>query len=228
VRDFIRPAQLQPAMFELMGFEPTLASQAAAPTYPSLLDELHELAAHFGIVNVPTAVWIDEEGHVVRPPEGPGVSDAFRSMNLVTREVPEREAADRKLRRRIYMDAVRDWIQNGAASRHVMSPHEVRREMRGTSERESMATAHFQLGIWLARRGAREAAQRELETAVRLQPESWRFRRQKIVLSDPALVGKLAITPEFWQAVRALGTELYYPQPKMAGMPPALVPGQLS
>jgi hypothetical protein len=212
-------------MFELMGFDPALANDAAAPTYPCLLDELHELAAHFGIVNVPTAVWIDEDGHVVRAPETPGVSDAFRAMNLVTREVPERENADRKLRRRIYMDAVRDWIQNGAASRHVLAPDEVRQRMRGTSERESRATAHFQLGIWLARRGARDAAQRELETAVRLQPESWRFRRQKIVLSDPTLVGRLAITPEFWQAVRALGTELYYPQPKMDGMPPPLVPG---
>src|SRR5262249_41209804 len=129
-----------------------------------------------------------------------------------------------KLRRRIYLDAIRDWIANGAASRHVLSPDEVRHRMRGTSERESRAIACFQLGIWLARRGARQAAQRELEAAVRLQPDSWRIRRQKIALSDPALVGKLAATPEFWQAVRALGTELYYPPTRMEGMPPPLMP----
>jgi hypothetical protein len=169
-------------------------------------------------------VWIDEQGVIVRPPESPGATDAFRSMNLQTREVPRERAADGRLRRQIYVDALRDWIERGAASPHVLPPDEVRRRMRGIDHDASLASAQFRLGVWLARHGEREAAQRALEAAVRLEPDSWRFLRQKIVLSDPALTGQLASTPEFWQAVQALGDRYYYPPTEMAGMPPPLPP----
>jgi hypothetical protein len=96
--------------------------------------------------------------------------------------------------------------------------------MRGIDPNASLAAAQFRLGVWLAQHGEREASQRALEAAVRLEPESWRFRRQKIVLSDPALTGQLASTPEFWQAVQALGDEYYYPPTEMAGMPDPLPP----
>jgi hypothetical protein len=106
----------------------------------------------------------------------------------------------------------------------VLAPDEVRRRIRGVDPGESLAAAHFHLGVWLAHHGERDAAQRALETAVGLQPEAWRFRRQKIVLSDPALTGQLAATPEFWQAVQALGDRYYYPPTEMAGMPEPLPP----
>ncbi len=225
VRPFIRPTELQPFGFKLMGWDRSLTSRAAAPRYPCLIDEQHALAERLGIVNVPTAVWIDEDGHMARPPETPGVTDAFRSMDPTTLAIPREAAADARLRRQIYVDAVRDWIEHGAASRHVLSPDEVRRRMRGITKTDSLAAAHFGLGVWLARRGERDAAQRELEAAVGLRPESWRYRRQKIVLADPALTGQLAATPEFWQAVHALGERFYYPPTEMEGMPPPL-PGR--
>jgi hypothetical protein len=224
VRDFIRPPQLQLPMLQFMGWNRALIEKAAAPGYPCLIDERHALGELLGIVNVPTAVWIDEQGALVRPPEVPGSTDAFRSMNLATREVPKERSEDIKLRRRIYVDALRDWIERGAASEHVLPPDEVRRRMRGLDPTASLAAAQFRLGVWLAQRGEREAGQRALDAAVRLQPESWRFLRQKIVLSDPALTGQLASTPEFWQAVQALGDRYYYPPTEMAGMPPPLPP----
>jgi len=224
VRDFIRPAQFQPAMFQFMGWNRTLAEKAAVPTYPCLIDERHTLGDALGIVNVPNAVWIDEDGIIVRPPEAPGATDAFRSMNLQTREVPKERAADSRVRRQVYIDAVRDWIDRGPASEHVLGPDEVRRRMRGVDPQVSLAAAQFRLGVWLAQHGERDAAQRALEAAVALQPETWRFRRQKIVLSDPALTGQLASTPEFWQAVQALGDRYYYPPTEMAGMPAPLPP----
>lgn len=223
-RDFIRPPQLQPPMFQFMGWNRALAEAAAVPTYPCLIDERHSLGEALGIVNVPTAVWIDEEGMIVRPPEVPGATDAFRSMNLQTREVPKERAADSRVRRQVYVDAVRDWIDRGPASEHVLAPDEVRRRMRGLDRNASLAGAHFRLGVWLAQHGERDAGQRALEIAVSLEPESWRFRRQKIVLADPALTGQLAATPEFWQAVQALGERYYYPPTEMAGMPEPLPP----
>lgn len=224
VRDFIRPAQFVPQMFAFMGWNRALAEKAATPTYPCLIDERHSLGESYGIVNVPTAVWIDEQGTIVRPPEVPGATDAFRSMNLQTREVPRERADDIKVRRQVYIDALRDWIDRGAASEHVLAPEEVRRRMRGIDGKASLAAAHFRLGVWLAQQGAPEAAQRALEVAVRLEPEAWRFRRQKIVLSDPGLTGQLASTPEFWQAVQALGDRYYYPPTEMTGMPKPLPP----
>lgn len=224
VRDFIRPPELLPQMFQFMGWSRALTEHAAAPTYPCLIDERHLLGELLGIVNVPTAVWIDEDGVIVRPPEVPGATDAFRSMNLQTREVPKERAEDSRLRRQIYVDAVRDWIDRGRDSEHVLGPDEVRRRMRGVDPDASLALAHFRLGVWLAQHGEREAGQRAFETAIRLQPEAWRFRRQKIVLSDPALTGQLAATPEFWQAVQALGDRYYYPPTEMTGMPEPLPP----
>jgi hypothetical protein len=207
-------------MFDFMGWDPSLSSRAAAPTYPCLIDERHVVGELYDMVNVPTAVWIDEEGHIVRPPEPAGSSDTFRSMNRQTFEIPREAAEDGKLRRRIYVDAVRDWIENGAASRHALSTEEVRRRMRGFGKEDSLAAAHFRLGVWLQHHGHGKAAARHLEEAVRLRPESWSFRRQKIVLSDPALTGQLAATPEFRQAVQSLGDGFYYPPIEMEGMPP--------
>jgi hypothetical protein len=50
-------------------------------------------------VNVPTAVWIDETGRIVRPAEPAGAADGFRTMNPTTYEMPEEAAADNKRRR---------------------------------------------------------------------------------------------------------------------------------
>jgi len=224
VRDFIRPPQIVTPMLRFMGWSGALVDDAAPPSYPCLIDERHALGDALGIVNVPTAVWIDEAGMLVRPPENPGVTDAFRSMNPQTREMPRPRVDDIQLRRRVYVDALRDWIERGPASQHALAPDEVRRRMRRVDPAASLAAAQFRLGVWLAQHGHGDAAQHALEAAVSLAPDAWRFRRQKIVLSDPALVGQLASTPEFRQAVQALGDDYYYPPTEMAGMPPPLPP----
>jgi len=222
VKDFIRPPELQSFMFDFMGWEASLSSRAAVPTYPCLIDERHVVAELYNMVNVPTSVWIDEQGMIVRPPEAGGASDSFRAMDPQTFQIPAAAAADGKLRRQIYVDAVRDWIEKGAASRHVLSPEEVRRRMSGLDEDDSRAAAEFRLGVWLRSHGDSDAAQRRFDEAVRLRPESWNFRRQKIVLADPSLTGQFAATPEYWGAVQALGDGFYYPPIEMDGMPPPL------
>src|ERR1700759_79359 len=126
-------------MFQFMGWNRALPEHAAVPTYPCLIDERHALGEALGIVNVPTAVWIDEDGTIVRPPEIPGATDAFRSMNLQTREVPRERAEDGRVRRQIYIDAVRDWIERGRDSAHVLAPDEVRRRMRGLDPDAALA-----------------------------------------------------------------------------------------
>jgi hypothetical protein len=227
-RAWIRPAAIAPAPMKMMGWSPELVDRAAAPRFPCVIDERHAVADRYGISNVPTAIWIDEAGTIVRPPENPGASDAFRARDPVTMQLPRDVIEDSRLRRRIYVDAVRDWVARGAGSRHVLAPDEVRRRMRGVDADDSLAAAWFQLGLWLLRHGQRDAGPRALEEAVRLRPDRWRFRRQRIVLEDPALTGQLAATPEFWRAVQALGDRHYYPRTEMDGMPASLPVGQAS
>ena len=59
--------------------------EAAQPEHPSLLDVAHVTAELFGFVNVPNAVWIDEEGMLVRPSHAAHIKKSpLRDM-----EVPE-------------------------------------------------------------------------------------------------------------------------------------------
>ncbi len=43
--------------------------ERARPEYVTLVGRAHLLDELFGIVNVPSALWIDEAGNIVRPPE---------------------------------------------------------------------------------------------------------------------------------------------------------------
>ena len=54
--------------------------EAAAPTHPSLIDTEHRLADLYGIINVPTAIWIDEHGIIVRPNDVAFGSEMFKDL----------------------------------------------------------------------------------------------------------------------------------------------------
>ena len=202
-----RPAVLA----RLMGWSPDLWARQAPPTYPCLIDEGHVVAALYGMVNVPQGVWIDEGGRLVRPPESAGSSDMVRHMNRETFELPE-EAAQRGLAyRNTYIDALRDWVKNGSASPHALAANEVRRRMRGPSEGDVRAATHVRLGQYLYAKGKLASAKHHFDAAVRLNPKSWNYRRQAMML-DPENVGQLNVAPGFWAAVDALpANESYYP-----------------
>ena len=41
----------------------------AHPEHPSLVDQTHRMDALFGVTNIPSGIWIDEDGVIVRPHE---------------------------------------------------------------------------------------------------------------------------------------------------------------
>jgi tetratricopeptide (TPR) repeat protein len=210
VKDWIRPAtpaQLPKGVLDLMGWEETLSSKAAMPAYPCLIDEKHIVAERYNIVNVPTAVWINESGRIVRPAEAAGATDGFRTMDRATLRMPVEVAAAGKQARKRYIDAIRDWVEKGDASVYALSPDEVHRRIHSRTEHEALAAANFRLGQYLYQQGHRQAAQRYFAEAKRLYPENWSFKRQSWELEGQ---GK-ASGPEFWAAVDALGENPYYP-----------------
>jgi hypothetical protein len=169
------------------------------------------------MVNVNSAVWIDEAGRIVRPTETAGASQAFRTqMDRQTFQLSEDGVADKQVRRRVYLDALRDWAAWGAGSRFVYSAEEARRRLPVPTEAHALAAANFRLGQHLFAEGHRDCALRCFAEARRLHPESWNFTRQTWELEEP---GKAA-GAEFWAAVDGLGDTPYYAPVDMEGMPP--------
>lgn len=181
--------------------------EAAHPTYPSLIDRQHLVAELFGMVNVPTAVWINEEGRTVRPPEPAGTNDAFRKMDPGTGRLAAEDLQVLRGERQRYLEGIRDWARRGDHSPWALDEAEVRRRTTAPSESHEFARTHFRLGEHLWERGHGDRAQAHFAEAVRLHPESWEYRRQALDLEQQ---GK-SMGREYWEAVNALGDRPYYP-----------------
>ncbi len=178
--------------------------EAAQPEHPSLIDQHHVLAELFGVINIPSSVWIDESGTIVRPaetapapPRAPGSPAAFR----IPDEVPQRfveiraEAAKIKKDAPAYHAALRDWVDKGAASRFALSAEEVVARSQPRDHAKALGHAHFQLASQLEIDGHHDAAVQHFREAHRLVPDSWTFRRQAWSLEKVG-DGPLA---RFWQ-----------------------------
>ena len=189
--------------------------EAANPTYPVLIDRAHLLSELYGFVNVPTAVWIDEQGRIVRPPEVAGAYEAFRYLDRETRTIPEQHLAHSKQVRSVYLEAIRDWVALGAESEHVLSPDEIQQRRRSADPAVAEAHVRFRLGQYLEGRGDAAGARAQFDQASRLHPESWAIWRQTAEKLENGIAGG----PGFAARVAALGERRYYPPVEMAGMP---------
>ena len=178
--------------------------EAAQPEHPSLIDQFHKLADAFGVINIPSSVWIDEQGMIVRPaevaPAPPGgrrgpprdlpaeTPERLREMMKQAVQIPNDSEA--------YHAALRDWVEQGAASRYALSPEEVIARSRPRDANRSLGHAHFELASALELAGHHEAAIEHFREAHRLVPESWTFRRQAWSLETVDAAGPFA---RFWQ-----------------------------
>lgn len=186
----------------------------ASPEYPCLVDRDHALADLFGFTNVPQAVWIDERGRIVRPPENAGSSDAFRKMDRVTKQMNALQLEERQRTKSIYVAALQDWITNGEASKFAYSPEEARARLQLPSDGTTRAHAHLRLAQYLSEQGRRDEAKRHFAEASRLHPESWAIWRQG---AEKDATGT-ATSPEFWARVDALGDRPYHREIDMDGI----------
>lgn len=135
-----------------------------------LIDTTHLVTRLYNMVNVPTAVWINEEGRIVRPNEVAYVDNRFTAMHRV-------EAAP-------YLEALRDWAEKGEESIYVISEAELKKQMAEQNPDWALAAAEFALAEYLYHKGQSAASIRHYKEAQRLNPDSWNYKRQAWALSD--------------------------------------------
>ena len=191
--------------------------EAARAEHPSLIDAGHLLDRLLGVTNVPSGIWVDEEGKVVRPAEPafpgrpgyleqpqPAVLDAYLEESL---------AESRKIRAdyRKYPAALRDWVATGALSRFVLGPGESVARAGGRTAETALAAAHFELGSHLLGLGREEAAVPHFREAHRLQPGNWTYKRQAWTLADRRQGPTELYDGDWLGDVRKIGAENYYP-----------------
>jgi hypothetical protein len=165
--------------------------QAAKPTHISLLDPDLTVADLYGVRNVPAAFWIDETGRIVR------ANDPIYAQ----RRDP---ASGQVIRNDRYLDAIRDWVAKGAASRFLQDDVALDKRRRTLSLADVEAQTSFQLGLFIARRGDIAGAQRHFDRARQLAPDLWTFRRQAWSLTGTDQ--KTVI-----EAIRDPGAPAFYP-----------------
>jgi hypothetical protein len=192
--------------------------ELANAEHPSLIDEAHLLDELLGVVNVPSGVWVDEQGTIVRPPEPafPGrvvLADLELPPNSPPRLVEMMaEAAKIQVEPARYIAAVRDWVERGSESAFALEPAEVVARSRPRPPEVSRAAACFELGQHLHRNGHPADAVRWFREAHRLQRDNWTYKRQAWELVDPVFQGPSEEYEGDWLSdVRAIGAENYYP-----------------
>ena len=139
----------------------------ARPTHPSLIDTRHLIADLYNIVNVPTVLWIDEGGRIVRPNDVAFATDTFVRVTGVP-------AAPR-------LAAIRAWVRGEVP---VASAAEIRAQQTVPTVTDQQARAEFALGQWLYERGRSKAALPHFVRAGELAPHDFTIRRGTMPMRD--------------------------------------------
>ena len=146
---------------------------------PTAVDTEHRLSDVFGVVQVPSTVWLDEEGRVVKPPTIAPGDDQWQEWTKV-------EAG-------LHHEALRRWARTGEAPEVTTT----------TSDAEELraARAERRLAAWLHRNGHAEAAEQHFAAAVALAPLDFSIRRASMPLrgQDPFGTEFFALWEE-WEA----------------------------
>jgi tetratricopeptide (TPR) repeat protein len=177
------------------------AINAAKPEYTVLIDPQHLVTRLYDMVNVPTAVWINEQGRIVRPNEVAYVDDRFKFLHGLAAGP--------------YLDGIRDWVKNGERSRFARSEKELRARLAPQNPEHALAAAEFGLAEYLYRTGRGRDAIPHYKEAQRLNPDSWNYKRQAWALSN----AERDYGTSFMKEVQKLKGKPYYPPRQLPEVP---------
>jgi hypothetical protein len=165
--------------------EPRPFVEKAKPTHPSLLDTEHVVAELFNIVNVPTMIWIDERGVIVRPQDNQFGTDTFTQFH-------GKSSA-------LYLAQVRAWVREGKGA---LAAEDVRKHQQVPSAQSQLARAEWALAWRLHQLGRAEAAERHFVRAGELAPQDWTIRRGSMPIRGIDPFG-----PDFFALAKQGGAE---------------------
>ena len=173
--------------------------ERAGATHPSLVDTEHRVADLYHMVNVPTVVWIDEAGRIVRPQDVHYVSNDFASITRFHNRKP--------------LAALRAWVRGEAPA----YPGDVAADTKVPTDTDQEARAAFAVAWWLAEHGRAAAAERWFVRAGELAPHDFNIRRGSMPIRgiDPS-------GPAFFEMVSdwaAQGKPYYLPLADTATSP---------
>ena len=134
--------------------------EAARPKHPSLIDTEHLVPDLYGMINVPTVVWIDEEGRIARPNDVSFVSKKFKLL--------PNSGSKQHLRH------LRAWVRGSAPA---LTPSEVRARQDLPTAADQEARAEFTLAWWLSREGHADDAEPHYLRAGELAPHDLTITR---------------------------------------------------
>jgi thiol-disulfide isomerase/thioredoxin len=154
---------------------------------PPVLDPEHRLSDVFGVVNVPSTVWLDEEGRVAKPPTIAPGDDQFKDFTEVDSER--------------HHEALRNWVRGGVVPA-VEDGNEPEEDVR-------RARAERRLAAWLHREGRDAAARRHFDAAVELAPLDFSIRRASMRNRGEDPFGEEFF--ELWEQWSAAGRPGYQP-----------------
>lgn len=189
--------------------------EEANPDYLVLIDTQHQLSSLYNMVNVPQAVWIDENGKIVRPTESGGSIDILREFDMETMafkpDAMERAGAAKAT----YQQAVIDWASKGSESEYVFDEKTARDHLEPMTDQMAQAHTLFALGEYLLREGSSDEAAEVFARCRELHPDSWNIFRQTSEKMDTGIAAGEA----FWGKVMSLGEKQYYKSVDMPNMP---------
>ncbi len=134
-------------------------------TFPVLLDRDHLLSELYAISNVPTVVWIDEEGRIARPNGVAFGTDVFIDFTGVAAEH--------------HMNEIRAWVADGIVP---FDAAQARAAVDDLSDDEVRARLLFRLAAHARRTGRPEDATRLFDAAGRLAPFDFTIQRAAMPL----------------------------------------------
>ena len=135
----------------------------AGATYVALVDQTHTISSLYGLVNVPSAVWIDESGSIRRIDEG-----TYATTHKM---------GDFEFGRADYAPMVVDWVTNGEQSEHVKDAVSLA-GLTVADDDAALADPTFKLGVYFHQQGNETKANLYWEAAQALDPSSWNYARQ--------------------------------------------------
>ncbi|GAA2035222.1 hypothetical protein GCM10009839_39860 [Catenulispora yoronensis] len=166
----------------------------AKATHPALIDADGSVADRYQVLNVPTVVWIDEEGKVARPNDTQFATDLFRSMSGL-------DSAQA-------LAALERWVRAGEGG---LTTDEVAEHAPQVTATQQQARTEAALALWLHRSDHPAEAADHFAAAEKLAPEDVTIWRGAM-----PLLGVDPMGDEYFRRREALteaGIPIYRPLP---------------